>query len=171
MLKQFLENSYLFGGNAPYVEELYEKYLDNGTPPDPVLDEDDYFTIAFGASAAVLLPRGASLDWRLDWLPAVDDFTGECANCDEVVALAASVERASEHPVAHAIVAAASVRRLQHRYPLASAVTAHAGRGVSGELATACASRWAATRCSPAPPPATARWPAAPPARARPATP
>jgi len=27
MLKQFLENSHLFGGNAPFVEELYEKYL------------------------------------------------------------------------------------------------------------------------------------------------
>ncbi|MGQ0512648.1 MAG: 2-oxoglutarate dehydrogenase E1 component [Betaproteobacteria bacterium] len=29
MMKQFLDNSYLFGGNAPFVEELYEAYLDN----------------------------------------------------------------------------------------------------------------------------------------------
>ena len=29
MMKQFLDNSYLFGGNAPFVEELYEKYLAN----------------------------------------------------------------------------------------------------------------------------------------------
>ena len=30
-----LHNSYLFGGNAPYVEELYESYLDNpGSVPD-----------------------------------------------------------------------------------------------------------------------------------------
>ncbi|MGL4767850.1 MAG: 2-oxoglutarate dehydrogenase E1 component [Formosimonas sp.] len=29
MMKAFLENSYLFGGNAPYVEELYENYLNN----------------------------------------------------------------------------------------------------------------------------------------------
>ena len=30
-----LANSYLFGGNAPYVEELYESYLDNpGSVPD-----------------------------------------------------------------------------------------------------------------------------------------
>jgi 2-oxoglutarate dehydrogenase E1 component len=28
-MKQFLANSYLFGGNAPFVEELYESYLDN----------------------------------------------------------------------------------------------------------------------------------------------
>src|SRR5260221_11502272 len=27
MMKQFLENSYLFGGNAPFVEDLYEQYL------------------------------------------------------------------------------------------------------------------------------------------------
>ena len=29
MLKEFLNNSYLFGGNAPFIEELYEKYLVN----------------------------------------------------------------------------------------------------------------------------------------------
>nr|HMQ72021.1 2-oxoglutarate dehydrogenase E1 component [Rubrivivax sp.] len=35
MMQQFRANSYLFGGNAPYVEELYEAYLDNpGSVPD-----------------------------------------------------------------------------------------------------------------------------------------
>ena len=29
MMNQYRSNSYLFGGNAPYVEELYEAYLDN----------------------------------------------------------------------------------------------------------------------------------------------
>lgn len=29
MMKSFQSNSYLFGGNAPYVEDLYENYLDN----------------------------------------------------------------------------------------------------------------------------------------------
>src|SRR5436305_11368811 len=29
MMEQYRSNSYLFGGNAPYVEELYEAYLDN----------------------------------------------------------------------------------------------------------------------------------------------
>jgi len=29
MLKQFLESSYLFGGNAPFIEDLYESYLSN----------------------------------------------------------------------------------------------------------------------------------------------
>jgi 2-oxoglutarate dehydrogenase E1 component len=41
MLKEFLNNSYLFGGNAPFIEELYEKYLAN---PQSVPDEwRDYF--------------------------------------------------------------------------------------------------------------------------------
>jgi 2-oxoglutarate dehydrogenase E1 component len=36
MMKEFLDNSYLFGGNAPFVEELYEKYLENpaGVPEE-----------------------------------------------------------------------------------------------------------------------------------------
>ena len=41
MLKEFLSNSYLFGGNAPFIEELYEKYLVN---PQSVPEEwRDYF--------------------------------------------------------------------------------------------------------------------------------
>ncbi|MDF3885147.1 2-oxoglutarate dehydrogenase E1 component, partial [Cupriavidus basilensis] len=31
MMQQYQSNSYLFGGNAPYVEELYEAYLQNPT--------------------------------------------------------------------------------------------------------------------------------------------
>jgi 2-oxoglutarate dehydrogenase E1 component len=35
MMQQYRENSYLSGGNAPYVEEMYEAYLDNpGSVPD-----------------------------------------------------------------------------------------------------------------------------------------
>jgi 2-oxoglutarate dehydrogenase complex dehydrogenase (E1) component-like enzyme len=35
MMKEFNSSSYLFGGNAPYVEELYESYLNNpGSVPD-----------------------------------------------------------------------------------------------------------------------------------------
>jgi 2-oxoglutarate dehydrogenase E1 component len=41
MLKEFLANSYLFGANAPFIEELYEKYLAN---PAAVPEEwRDYF--------------------------------------------------------------------------------------------------------------------------------
>ena len=41
MLKEFLNNSYLFGGNAPFIEELYEKYLAN---PQSIPEQwRDYF--------------------------------------------------------------------------------------------------------------------------------
>src|SRR5688500_15087485 len=41
MLKQFLNSSYIFGGNAPFIEELYEKYLSN---PQSIAEEwRDYF--------------------------------------------------------------------------------------------------------------------------------
>src|SRR5216110_568381 len=40
-MRQFLDNSYLFGGNAPFIEDLYEKYLVN---PAAVPDEwREYF--------------------------------------------------------------------------------------------------------------------------------
>ena len=35
MMKQLLGNSYLYGGNAPFIEELYEQYLVNpGAVPE-----------------------------------------------------------------------------------------------------------------------------------------
>ena len=36
MMKQLFESSQLFGSNAPFIEELYENYLDN---PDSVSEE------------------------------------------------------------------------------------------------------------------------------------
>jgi len=41
MMKQMLSNSYLFGSNAPYVEELYEAFLANPSAIDPAWR--DYF--------------------------------------------------------------------------------------------------------------------------------
>ena len=41
MMKQLLSNSYLFGSNAPYVEELYEAYLANPAAIEPAWR--DYF--------------------------------------------------------------------------------------------------------------------------------
>ena len=29
VMKTFLDSSHLFGGNAPFIEELYESWLDN----------------------------------------------------------------------------------------------------------------------------------------------
>jgi Zn2+/Cd2+-exporting ATPase len=57
-----------------------------------------------------------------------------CESCDDVIALAASVEHGSEHPIAHAIMESARLRGLVHRYPPAAAIVAAAGRGVTGLL-------------------------------------
>lgn len=46
---------------------VYERYFGG--------KDNNYAAIAFGALAGYHLPYGAHLDWRLDYLPAVDDFT------------------------------------------------------------------------------------------------
>lgn len=59
---------------------VYEKYFtvhDAGPPPTSTTPDNDYFAIAFGAAAAYHLPYGAKFDWRLDYLPAVDDFAND----------------------------------------------------------------------------------------------
>ncbi|HEX2649899.1 MAG TPA: 2-oxoglutarate dehydrogenase E1 component [Burkholderiales bacterium] len=51
MLKQLLENSYLFGGNAPFVEEQYEKYLaDPASVPEEWRAYFDKLQLVPGAS-------------------------------------------------------------------------------------------------------------------------
>ena len=40
-MKQMLSNSYLFGANAPFIEELYEAYLVNPAAVEPAWR--DYF--------------------------------------------------------------------------------------------------------------------------------
>ena len=57
-----------------------------------------------------------------------------CEACDEMLAIASSVERRSEHPLAHAILSEAERRDLLQRYPAAESVEALAGRGVEGKL-------------------------------------
>jgi 2-oxoglutarate dehydrogenase E1 component len=52
MLKDFLENSYLFGANAPFIEELYEQYLVNpGAIPEEWRDYFDRLQVLPGSSA------------------------------------------------------------------------------------------------------------------------
>jgi len=57
-----------------------------------------------------------------------------CADCDDLLALAASIERRSSHPLAQAVVNAAEKRGLAERYPPAEAVITLAGRGLQGEV-------------------------------------
>jgi Cd2+/Zn2+-exporting ATPase len=60
---------------------------------------------------------------------------GDCGTCEDVVAVAATVETASEHPLAQAVVSSAQSRGVANRLPQAANITAHMGRGVSGDLA------------------------------------
>jgi len=46
---------------------VYERYFGGS--------DSDYYAIAFGALAGYYLPYGAHFDWRLDYLPAVDNYT------------------------------------------------------------------------------------------------
>lgn len=57
-----------------------------------------------------------------------------CDACDDVLALAAAVERRSEHPLALAVVQGAANRGLHRRYGSAELVEAIAGRGVRGRV-------------------------------------
>ncbi len=57
----------------------------------------------------------------------------ECESCDDVLQLAAAVERRSEHPLAQAVVNAASGRRHHNGY-VAEDVEAITGRGVRGTV-------------------------------------
>ncbi len=55
-----------------------------------------------------------------------------CPACDDMLALAATVERRSQHPLAQAIMAEVETRQLTHVYPAAEAVQSFAGQGVQG---------------------------------------
>lgn len=55
-----------------------------------------------------------------------------CAACDDMLAIAATVERRSEHPLAQAIMAEAVARQVTHTYPAAEAIQSLAGQGVQG---------------------------------------
>jgi Cd2+/Zn2+-exporting ATPase len=57
-----------------------------------------------------------------------------CDACDDLLALAAAVERRSEHPLAGAVVAEAEARGVADRYPAGQGVAALTGRGVSGRV-------------------------------------
>ena len=64
MMKQFLDNSYLFGGNAPFIEDLYESYLVN---PASVPEEwREYF------DKMQVLPGSATKD--VAHAPVVESF-------------------------------------------------------------------------------------------------
>ncbi len=66
---------------------------------------------------------------------SIDCVTGnDCELCDDVLALAAAVEKRSTHPLARAVVNAAEQRGLANTYVPAESVATLAGRGVQGRV-------------------------------------
>ncbi|MFZ0533665.1 MAG: cation-translocating P-type ATPase [Anaerolineales bacterium] len=55
-----------------------------------------------------------------------------CPACDDMLAVAATVESRSEHPLAQAIMDEIEARQLTHSYPAAESVQSLAGQGVQG---------------------------------------
>jgi Cd2+/Zn2+-exporting ATPase len=86
--------------------------------------------VAFDKTGTLTLGRPALTDARC--IDHNGQSAASCAGCDDVLALAAAVERRSEHPLAAAVVQAAEARRLNGRYASAVAVEARAGQGVQG---------------------------------------
>jgi Cd2+/Zn2+-exporting ATPase len=83
---------------------------------------------AFDKTGTLTQGQPVVTSWRSFACP-----TGEaCAACDEVLSLAAAVERRTAHPLAQAIVTAAQAHALADHYSPAEAVEIIAGRGVRG---------------------------------------
>lgn len=91
---------------------------------------------ALGTVRAVAFDKTGTLTYGrpiVTQMRSVDCATGmACGDCDDVLALAAAVERQSTHPLAQAVTSAAQTRGLAQMYAPAQAVTALTGRGVQG---------------------------------------
>lgn len=66
------------------------------------------------------------------WTPTCPPDSERCQSCDNMLALAATVERHSTHPLAKAILAEVDSRQLKHNFPSAEAVISLSGQGVQG---------------------------------------
>lgn len=86
--------------------------------------------IAFDKTGTLTAGTPVVTSWR-----AFACATGEpCADCDDVLALAASVELGISHPLAQAVVRQAQASGLAAHYAPAAAVVAEAGRGATGTV-------------------------------------
>jgi len=86
-------------------------------------------TFAFDKTGT--LTRGTPVV-RKTWTPACLPGTDRCPACDDMLALAATVERRSGHPLAQAILSEVDARQLNHVYPAAESVVSLSGQGVQG---------------------------------------
>lgn len=88
-------------------------------------------TIAFDKTGTLTRGRPALIGVRAAACTAPN---GDCDECDDLLALAGSVEQRSEHPLAKAIVQEAESLELKDRYGPAQSVVALAGQGVQGQV-------------------------------------
>ncbi|MEC9376016.1 MAG: cation-translocating P-type ATPase [Pseudomonadota bacterium] len=111
------------------------------------------------AQLGVLVKSGALLDRLADIMIVAFDKTGtltegkpivtgirsincvhplnkhqDCLHCDEVMKYAATLERASEHPIAYAIVSEAAQRKGVNHIQIAEKIHAYPGKGIGGEI-------------------------------------
>ena len=85
MMKQMLSNSYLFGANTPYIEELYDAYLANPASVDPAWR--DYFD-------------------KLSILPGAGNYTGpDVAHYPVIASFAQRAKEGTLHSPARAVAA------------------------------------------------------------------
>lgn len=107
-------NGVIFKGGA-YLEELSRVRA---------MALDKTGTLTRGAPAVIAV-RAAGCE---------TDHAAACLSCDDLLALAAAVERRSEHPLAQAVVLEAADRGLEARYSAGTDVQALTGRGVTGTV-------------------------------------
>ena len=91
-------------------------------------------TITRGAPAVVSVHAADCGEIRHNGAGVAGSDRALCDACDDLLALAAAVERRSEHPLAGAVMAAAAARGVDERYPAGAEVAALAGRGISGRV-------------------------------------
>ncbi len=80
------------------------------------------------------LTEGKSRVVKVRAIGCTNTATGNCANCDDLLALTYAIEKRSEHPLAQAIVAEAEAQHLGNRYATANDVRAMLGQGVMGSV-------------------------------------
>jgi Cd2+/Zn2+-exporting ATPase len=86
--------------------------------------------VAFDKTGTLTEGRPVVMETR-----SVDCETGEvCAQCDDVLALAAAIESRSSHPLAQAVVDEAQSRQILNRYSHAQDVENMAGQGIKGMI-------------------------------------
>ncbi len=85
--------------------------------------------VAFDKTGTLTMGQPVVTGWRAF---ACEAEGKRCAACDDVLALAAAVERRAAHPLAQAVVSAADMRALGSSYASAEQVELLAGQGVRG---------------------------------------